>query len=72
MRTQDGNGKGKVTEDRKGKGKGKGKRKGNGEGQGIVKQIPGGDDISLAGCCDYRKKCTRPTRTQRATYSRYI
>jgi len=38
--TKDGKGKGK------GNGKGKGKGKGNGNGQGIVKQTPGGDDIS--------------------------
>ena len=31
-----------------GKGKGKGKGKGNGKGRGIVKQTPGGDDISGA------------------------
>ena len=41
-----GTGKGKATEDRKGKGKGK--RKGNGKGDGIVKQTPGGGDISCA------------------------
>jgi hypothetical protein len=39
-------GKQKVTED--GKGKGKGKGKGNGIWNGIVKQTPGGDDISCA------------------------
>jgi len=49
-----GTGKGKGTKDWKGKGKGKpnekgkGKGKGNGEGKGIVKQTPGGDDISRA------------------------
>jgi len=51
-----GNGKGKGTKDGKGKGKGKGKavqegkgkRKGNSKGKGIVKQTPGGDDISRA------------------------
>jgi hypothetical protein len=35
---------GKATEE----GKGKGKGKGNGKGKGIVKQTPGGDDISCA------------------------
>ena len=35
-----------VSEDRKGKGKGKGQ--GNGKGKGIIKQTPGGDDISRA------------------------
>jgi len=39
-------GKGKGTKDRKWKWKGKGK--GNGKGKGIVKQTPGGDDISRA------------------------
>ena len=44
--TKDGKGKGKV----KGKGKAteEGKGKGNGKGKGIVKQSPGGDDISGA------------------------
>jgi len=50
----DGKGKGKVTEDRKWKRKskekameeGKRKRKGNNEGKGIVKQTPGGGDMS--------------------------
>jgi len=44
--TQDGKGKrkGKATEE----GKGKGKGKGNGKAKGIVKQTPGGDDISRA------------------------
>jgi hypothetical protein len=41
-----GTGKGKGTKD--GKGKGKGKGKGNGKGKGIVKQTPGGVDISRA------------------------
>jgi len=41
-----GTGKGKGTKD--GKGKGKGKGKGNSKGKGIVKQTPGGDDISRA------------------------
>jgi len=39
-------GKGKGKKD--GKGKGKGKGKGNGKWKGIVKQTPGGDDISHA------------------------
>jgi hypothetical protein len=39
-------GNGKGTNDRKGKGKGKGK--GNGKGKDIVKQTPGGNDISCA------------------------
>jgi len=51
-----GTGKGKGTKDgmgkRKGNGKGKateeGKGNGNGKGKGIVKQTPGGDDISQA------------------------
>jgi len=37
---------GKGTKD--GNGKGKGMGKGNGKGKGIVKQTPGGDDISCA------------------------
>jgi len=41
-----GKGKGKATEDRKGKRKGK--WKGNGNGKGIVKETPGGGDISRA------------------------
>jgi hypothetical protein len=41
-----GTGKGKGTMD--GKVKGKGKRKGNGQGKGIVKQTPGGEDVSCA------------------------
>jgi len=45
-RTKDGKGQGKATED--GKGTGKGKGKGNSKGKGIVKQTPGGDDISRA------------------------
>ena len=44
--SEKGTGKGKGTKDRKGKGKGKGK--GNGNGKGIVKETPGGDDISCA------------------------
>jgi len=49
-----GTGKGKGTKDGKGKGKGKAtqegneKGKGNGKGKGIVKQTPGGDNISSA------------------------
>ena len=43
---KDGKWKGKATED--GNGKGKGKGKGNSKGKGIVKQTPGGDDISRA------------------------
>jgi len=42
--TKDGELKRKATED--GKGKGKGKGKGNCKGKDIVKQTPGGDDIS--------------------------
>jgi len=42
----DGKGKRKATENRKGKGKGKGK--GNSKEKAIVKQTPGGDDISHA------------------------
>ena len=53
---EEGTGKGKGTKDGKGKGKGKGQGKateegkgmGNGKGKGIVKQTPGGDDISRA------------------------
>jgi len=41
-----GTGKGKGTKDGKGKGKGEGKGKGNSKGKGIVKQTPGGDEIS--------------------------
>jgi len=44
--TQDGKGKQNATED--GKGKGKGKGNGDGKGKGIVKQTPGGDEISRA------------------------
>jgi hypothetical protein len=49
-----GTGKGKGTKDGKGKAKGKateegkGKGEGNGKGKAIVKQTPGGDDISRA------------------------
>jgi len=53
-----------VTGDRKGKGmvkgkpteEGKGKRKGNGTGKGIVKQTPGGDDISRAVALQLQKE----------------
>jgi len=47
-------GKGKGTKD--GKGKGKGKGKGNGKGKGIVKQTPGGDDISRAVALQLQKE----------------
>jgi len=46
QRCEKGSGKGKGTQD--GKGKGTGKRMGNGKGKGIVKQTPGGYDISCA------------------------
>jgi len=49
-----GTGKGKGTKD--GKGKGKGKGKGNGKGNGIVKQTPGGDDISRAVALQLQKE----------------
>jgi len=49
-----GTGKGKGTKDRKGRGKGKGK--GNGKGKGIVKQTPGGDDISHAVALQLQKE----------------
>jgi len=39
-----------------GKGKGKGKGKGNGKGRGIVKQTPGGDDISRAVASQLQKE----------------
>jgi hypothetical protein len=49
---EEGTRKGKGTKDRKGIGKGKAteeeKGQGNGKGKGIVKQTPGGDDISRA------------------------
>jgi len=57
-----GTGKGKGTKDGKGKAKGKateegkGKGKGNGKGKGIVKQTPGGDDISPAVALQMRKE----------------
>jgi len=46
--------KGKGTKD--GKGRGKGKGKGNGKGKGIVKQTPGGDDISRAVALQLQKE----------------
>jgi hypothetical protein len=49
-----GTGKGKGTMD--GKGKGKGKGKGNGKWKGIVKQTPGGDDISRAVAVQWQKE----------------
>jgi hypothetical protein len=55
-----GTGKGKGITDGKGKGKGKapeeGKGKGNGKGKGIVKQTPGGDDISCAVALQLQKE----------------
>jgi len=57
-----GTGKGKGTKDGQGKGKGKateegkGKGKGNGKGKGIVKQTPGGDDISRAVAVQLQKE----------------
>jgi len=52
--------KGKGTKDGKGKGKGKAmeeeKGKGNGKGKGIVKQTPGGDDISCAVALQLQKE----------------
>jgi len=59
---ENGTGKGKGTKDGKGKGKGKateegkGKGKGNGKGKGIVKQTPGGDDISCAVAVELQKE----------------
>ena len=53
--TKDGKGKGKATED--GKGKGKGKGKGNDKGKGIVKQTPGGNDISRAIALQLQRQC---------------
>ena len=55
-------GKGKGTKDgkgngqRKGKGKGTGKGQGKGKGKGIVKQTPGGDDISCAVALQLQKE----------------
>jgi hypothetical protein len=45
-RSKDGKGQGRMTVDRNGNGKGKGM--GDGIRNGIVKQTPGGDDISCA------------------------
>jgi len=45
---------GMTTED--GRGKGKGKGKGNGKGKGIVKQTPGGGDISHAVALQLQKE----------------
>jgi len=52
--TMDGKGKGKATEN--GKGKGKRKGQGNSKGKGIVKQTPGGDDISRAVALQLQKE----------------
>jgi len=52
--TKHGKGKGKATED--GKGTGKGKGMGNGKGKGIVKQTPGGGDISRAVALQLQKE----------------
>jgi hypothetical protein len=52
--SEKGTGKGKGTKD--GKGKGKGKGIGNGKGKGIVKQTPGGDDISCAIAIQLKKE----------------
>jgi hypothetical protein len=49
-----GTGKGKETKD--GKRKGKGKGNGNGKGKGIVKQTPGGDNISRAVALQLQKE----------------
>jgi len=49
-----GTGKGKGTKD--GKRTGKGKGKGNGKGKGIVRQTPGGDDISRAVALQLQKE----------------
>jgi hypothetical protein len=49
-----GTGKGKGTKDRKGNRKGK--WKGNSKGKGIVKQNPGGDDISRAVALQLQKE----------------
>ncbi|KAF8538640.1 hypothetical protein BDD12DRAFT_805954 [Trichophaea hybrida] len=54
--TMDGKGKGMATED--GNGKGKGTGKGNGKRKCIVKQIPGGDDISHAIALQLQKAMT--------------
>jgi len=65
-------GKGNGTKDGKGKRKGKateevkGKGKGNGKGKGIVKQTPGGDDISRAVAVQLQKEMNEQTRTRKA------
>jgi hypothetical protein len=51
-----GTGKGKGTKDGKGKGKGQGKGKWKGKGKGIVKQTPGGVDISRAVALQLQKE----------------
>jgi hypothetical protein len=51
-----GTGTGKGTKDVKGKGKGKRKGKGKGKGKGIVKQTPGGDDISRGFALQWQKE----------------
>jgi len=51
---EEGTGEGKGTKD--GKGNGKGKGKGNGKGKRIVKQTPGGDDISRAVALQLQKE----------------
>jgi len=58
QRGEKGTGKEKGTKDGKGKGMGKGKGKGkrNGKGKGIVKQTPGGDDISRAVALQLQKR----------------
>jgi len=48
---------------------GKGERKGNCKGKGIVKQTPGGDNMSGAVALQLQK-CMRQTRTWRVHYSR--
>ena len=54
--SEKGTGKGKGTKDGKGKEKGKGKGKGNIKGKCIVKQTPGGDDISRAFALQLQKE----------------
>ena len=49
-------GPGKRREQRTGRGKGWGTGKGNGKGKGIVKQTPGGDDISRAVALQLQKE----------------
>jgi len=51
-----GKGKGKATEEGKGKATEEGKGKGNGKWKGIVKQTPGGDDISPAVALQLQKE----------------